>query len=397
MNQLSLTSIILAAVVVVPGADARPAADPCTKCGGNSPMVNGFPFNGLHMSGKPNPEGVAYVRGSLIVPRAPKCDGGELGVDADGRLVARTRRSTCAHAQLTGASFAVDVTTASRPKQRIPLMIAEADEGGPGAGDRARTVFAYKIVVPGSSVSLCDRASARRLRQDLGLATGPADPHDVAPSKLEWNLHETDKLRMIEALHVEKRAAVGSNGPTLVELLLAVDAVKDPGLRVIVRAGELYDEGMNRITAPSAGWLNVSCLRDSLAKLDSYDIAPAGTADDAVYLEGRAAGLRMLTANYCGRAHYTTEKSEIEWTKAGGTVPTRNLEAIWSSRGAVCISGYRPFHKRDTIPDDVKPPGCRGGLCANEGAYVEAIASECTPKVGRCTGREVGAFASYVK
>src|SRR4029453_11718665 len=60
----------------------RVGIDPCPSCGVNSPMINVFPYNGLHPDGCLNDQGAGLVRQSLDRALSP-CDpgGGQLHLD----------------------------------------------------------------------------------------------------------------------------------------------------------------------------------------------------------------------------------------------------------------------------------------------------------------------------
>src|SRR5262249_7366396 len=102
-------------------------------CGSNSPMVNAFPYNGLHPGGYTNSDGVRLVLGSLARADS-ECD--RHNTDALDLDIERTNGYSfvatahngsavrCRGAELVGATFAIELDQKGRKEERI-LRISE--------------------------------------------------------------------------------------------------------------------------------------------------------------------------------------------------------------------------------------------------------------------------------
>lgn len=341
------------------------------QCGGNSPDVNGFPVNGLHSAGLMNKEGFRLVPNSI--EGNDECKGGTLVVEGT-LLAAKDSHGECRDEKLVGTTFLVEMN--GKPYR---MRISAAGRATIGETDElARSVRNYKIVtVPGATAtadggttpapeerSLCNREVADDWRVAGGL--GKFRP-------------AFDRYSDGGKGHAEPATPAPAENPD--DYLLAI-----PG-EVFLENGEvLYDA--------SAGWFNLACQRDSLAKADIFELAPHAnvpSTDYAAYLKKRKAALRMLTANYCLKDRYTTSDVEIKWERRGvGCVwrfcPWGKVEAVWDEKGAVCISRSRLLGTPGKAhPEYVFPATCKLPDCDTQRELVHALKNECQRPVRDCT------------
>jgi hypothetical protein len=354
---------------------------PTSDCGTNGPIVNRFPVNGLHANGYKNAQGVWLVPGSIQGSRNKACDDHTLDVDGAGKLIAAGAEG-CTDRDLDGASFKLKKTDPSTQVERIiELVIHAADP----VKHYEHEVRGYKFTLRDSQQSVCDSREAKKIANALSLRKSPRfqdasglDP-DVAKADLESGT--LDRKR--------------DNDKAISEI-------------AIVFSGELYDAAGRMLKGSErGGWFNIACARDALAKLDILKIAPHVSAEEATpeYYKIRAAGLRMMTANYCNNERYTFDGTEIEWAPFGsaqiGTCvkaapDDRTLEAVWDENGAVCIEHTRLYaHRNRTDFRHLFPKPCQKlGTCQDERALVSALWSECDNVKHSCEGI-TGEFCSY--
>lgn len=310
---------------------------PTTDCGANSPVVNGFPVNGISKdaSGACNQLGVQLIPHSLEGGHCGR--GAELGLDATGTRLIGTRQGqvVCTGEELTGASFlvrsfasATQAFTVTNVRQITMLDGTHQYEG-------------YRIESDGGSA--CEPATALRIRRQLGLVPETQAPPDPLP-----------------------RAASYQFGPHD-DLVIAVD-------------GPLYDLKDRVMTGSRDHWFNLACAGDALGKRTLYNLYTA--SDDA----RNETALRMLTANYCGKP-YTVPGVELAWQRSSQpTTQTQTEEARWHAGKAICLDtprlttaqvtdGTKPLSPTD-FPDPLQPTGCEAHQC-NADQWILKLRAEC--------------------
>lgn len=324
---------------VVPDFAAKtcpaPRLDFCTvrDCGGNSPIINSFPINGLS---KDEP-GACNAQGVQLVPRSLQggaCgSGAELALDAaGGRLVGRRDGAVvCKGEQLTGATFIVRSFAAAT----LELTVAGVRQIQSHAGT---AIEGYRIESAGASA--CEPATAERIRSQLGLLSDgpPETPRAELPVPVGYRVGPSD------------------------DLVIAVD-------------GPLYDWRGRLVGDSRKRWFNLACAGDALAKRTVYELYAPN--DDA----RNETALRMLTANYCGKP-YTVPGITVEWLHPTGF---DFLEAKWRGGKAVCIDTPRLMklqtatgisYPPSQLPPQLQPAGCEGGSC-DEVHWTKALLAEC--------------------
>jgi hypothetical protein len=305
-------------------------------CGGNSPVVNGFPINGFSKDGGGacNPAGVQLLPRSL---QGGGCgSGADLGFEPEGlRLVGRRDDEVvCTGEQLTGATFQVR----SHARATLAFTIAGVRRFRVGGKD----FEGYRIESGGGSA--CEPVVAQRVRHQLGLVGSTTPPADGA----------------------EPTAAGYEFGPND-DLVIAVD-------------GPLYDSRDQTIRDTRNQWFNVACAGDALAKrsLLGLHVAENDNLNET--------SLRMLTANYCGKP-YTVRGMKVEWIRA---LMTGAREARWTDGKAICIDTPRLMKLQvvdgetfppTELPVQLQPQGCENRTC-DEAGWTRALLAEC--RLARC-------------
>lgn len=329
-----------------------------TTCGGNSPDVNAFPINGLHIAHCPNPLRVrlddqALHRGRSGCPADAALDhdgkGGLIGKDADGQVV-------CRGSELIGATIELvretkgDVAYAS-------LLIAEAGLATDELGRLDRPAYLF-VDAHHPDRSLCQGGGADLWRGSL--APLPRPTPAVA--------------------HVAG--------------LAAIDAARQSAFAVVV-AGVLYDrkaDAYPQIADGSDRWINLACAGDALGKmtiehmvehelkLDEHTTSPATIAD------AREATLKMITAKYCDGWSMTQEHTVMRRSPAD--VPSTDMvEARWGPSGATCLSHARIWRANSIIPWTLLPKECRqASTPCDEQAALTEVRNTCHTPPPPCEG-----------
>jgi len=286
-----------------------PPSCPFYTCGGNSPVINAFPINGVRSDGECNLEGVQLVPDSLSGGLNNLCNGSTLDV-RDNKLIGLRSNGTtaCEEDQLKNATFVlrshVDRTDGSG-KRTLTVQITDIQDY---TADNGETRKAYRMNA--GKGPLCNPLDSSDARVTLGL--------DLIPG------------------------------------------LSDPPMDrnfVIPVTSELYDRlghavplgiGWERKTPD---WLHLACVDDALAKRSLYDLY-----SDSV--EHSRAALMMLVANYCGNLHVTMRGVYVAWqllddsskpkhpvTRAQKSDADVMLEAEWGPEGAVCVSEPRLLYR----------------------------------------------------
>jgi hypothetical protein len=381
------------------GAPEEPDRCLPSDCGGNSPVINGFPIDGLHAAGVANHEGFALVRGSV---RGGACDGGSLDVDDEAdELVVRGADDAvrCRGADVEGITFAVGL--AGNQPRRIAIALVERYESATVPG---LLRWKYRLVAADGEqparASLCDRDEAATWR--AGWARAPARRGQP------FDRYEPSGGAAAAAAAAGGRGGSGGSDALDTSDLIAFHA-------------ESYDEDAHPTAWPRPGFFHLACARDALAKLDLDRIAPHradpdgdadddadgdadGDADDDAdgdYLQTRAAALKAMTANFCDQARYTTDGRELirvpyaACTYLGVFSPAHcgieRVEAVWDERGALCISSTRLLQSHRRPVRASLFPRCHGAdgrehECRTEQELVESFHQLCSGVLDRPVG-----------
>jgi hypothetical protein len=397
---------LLAAGVTIPGAPAAPGCSlqrriradigggdgdcPSAACGSNSPLVNAFPYNGLHPDGCLNQDGAALVRNSLHRD-VSACDRGGtsalyLDVVATPRgheLVARTAEHhsvVCSGAELVGATFDVATPGAVAVTLRISqiALIDVAQPRPPGEGRSTGPV-------PGRAAYLITPAA----RPGSSLCTASPPTTDRDPPIVHNRIAPGGKL-----------ARVAGEG-------LPGYAIVVPGA-VYDRSAQLIAESVAAPAAPGPGsshqWFNLACATDALGQTELSGLMSEPIVDRAS-AEARLPALHMFTAKYCGGVSATVRGTPLAWSARGiPQVASRAdgvigpIEAEWGPDGATCLSHSRLWisNKTVSVPGQLVAAGLTSwpkGAKTTEDDFVTRV---CGGKLPKCPAKAPpDALASY--
>jgi hypothetical protein len=301
------------------------------SCGGNSPIVNAFPINGLRPDGECDPEGVQLMPGSLSGGVNNKCDGSTLGVAHNALVGVKPDGSyACEGDALKGASFVVrSWVPKDKSGSALRTLTIHITDVQPYTADNGEIRNGYRMI--GDGKSLCNAGDASDARQTLGLP-------------------------VISGLAPDPPAGKDLVIPVSSELYDALGRPIDVDLTWARKEPE---------------WLSLACVADALGERSLYDL-------DTDNVDNSRAALMMLVANYCGDRHVTLRGDKIAWDFVDDSAPGTQtvshrtseqtmLEAKWGPSGAVCLSQPRllyrdglPPHVPADLPDDLKAicPGC---------------------------------------
>jgi hypothetical protein len=353
-----------------------------SNCGGNSPIVNRFPINGLNPAGYANSQHVRLLPGR-IASNKPGCNKATLNVNSRNELVGEGQ-GQCVHGDLAGATFEVSITEDGHTVTRSIQISAVATLHHLDAAFPA-----YMLTWRASAVSLCNRTEARAFELDTGLS------NDLP--FLDRRARKDD-VRLTDVT-VDERTPLRPDSIPAADLAIAFP-------------GEVRGEDGSTIPGSmQAGWFNIACSRDALARADIYGIEKhlADPTSLPNYDDRRKAALKMLTANYCDVGRYTFEDNEIEWERKtpGGTwefpgqhgsKPTGDFESVWDADGARCIVNSRLYNKTGIVvlPGNLYPPGCPGNVCETQEEFLTALVKVCRGVKRSCaTEMNTGYFRSY--
>jgi hypothetical protein len=299
------------------------AEDPTCKppdCGGNSPVVNGFPINGFSKdaAGACNPGGVQLLPRSL---EGGGCgSGADLGFETQGRLIGRRGDTVvCSGEQLTGATFLVR----SHARATMAFTIAGVRKFRVGGAD----FEGYRIESGGGSA--CEPQVAERVRRQLGVVGDQTKPVSDA----------------------ELTAAGYTFGP--------------------------HDDLV--IADTRAQWFNLACAGDALAKrtLLGLQVADDGHNETALRMLtanycGKPYTVRGMKVEWI-RALLTGAR-EARWTAGKAIcIDTPRLMKLEVVDGV-------PFPP-NKLPAQLQPRGCENQTC-DENSWTLALLTEC--KLKRC-------------
>lgn len=327
-------------VMVVGGRHAASELPVCKKpashgwcdpnsCGTNSPVVNGFPLNGLRPDGECNDEGVQLVPGSLRGGAAGRCEGATLELERN-TLVGRDRDGVlrCEGDELVGASFEVRSWTRQTARIRI-AGLRDHVQGDDPVNHEIRKAYQLVRDAAPAGPALCGAAGAAALRASLGLTpvTG-ADPAPPGPGR---------------------------------ELVIPIES-------------EMYDVLGQPIAIKRSWqlqrreWLNLACMGSALAERSLHRLL----GDN---VDRSRAALMMLTANYCGTRQLTVPGVMLGWDFGAAEL----VEAHWSAGRATCLSKPRLLYRGPgdpaanfaSLPDALRKI-CDGAVCPTVDAWLDA-------------------------
>lgn len=374
-----------------------------SNCGGNSPIVNGFPINGLNPNGTENLEHIALVPNSVIshLNNNRKCNG-SLDVDKFGLIVTVPGATPCTGGDLYGATFEVENTT-QKKKSSLKISDIRVQKRDDGTQIYSYEIVAFDPLKNEWSGSLCDRKEANRWRLSW-------NDRDMKPyPKIDDLYNYSDKSYRNTSSGQSKAAARSAHLSAAIGASIASTDNAGDNLAIVFRS-EIYKEDLEVIHPKSAddaekGWFNIACLRDSLAKIDMDNIAvhdallKAEYINNARYQRQRLAALAMMTGKYCNRQSYTSDTLEISWFMPGNLPPDREqcnpwwkcpkIEAAWDENGAICISHTRLVQNGNRLGISVRafPEGCDLSGCTTEKQIVAALRNECRPALPDCGPR----------
>jgi hypothetical protein len=336
--------------------EAHPEADCASStCGQNSPVVNVFPYNGLHPDGCANPRGDTLVRGSVqkgysrcdikdtdkisldIAPADRRSDsaGFELvGKDDDDHI-------RCSGADLVGATFSVQPAGPGRP---VPLRISQMGTtaiGSHGTGPQSkRTVYLItRSDQPGRSLCV---SPPPELAPPDGSSPGPFAPV------------------------LDNQSSKDGSLASVMDTELGGYAIVIPG--AVYRAdATLVDKSTEGNVAKgskqSHHWFNLACTGDALAETELSGIATDPIVSPAT-AKARLPALHMFTAKYCDGVSGTIRGTPIAWSQGkrssrarsrGQPIQSRTytgsepIEAQWGPDGATCVRHSRLWMANKSI------------------------------------------------
>jgi ADYC domain-containing protein len=290
-------------------AEATSAFTECdvTRCGTNSPSIDGRGFHDLNLSGLENAQRirlVAFVKaGNHYQPRV-----------VHGRLMANGGSGPLVGTALVGAQFIV------------------AEETGRQFAITIESVGAvhYWAALPG-----------------VPLAT-------LETYNLDW-----------QPVGVEQRQPLCGNPPLTQD---PNDLLGMTVLTAVMFEGDRIDADAKTVSGTiDPSWFNIGCAGHAIAKLALTGHTEAARFDGyATSTQDRQAMLKMLTGDYCGRGEAFTAPGERlfwrddrHWMNYLGPVRTP-VEARWTPVGAACLGAARldinpPLVWPSTLPKPVTP------------------------------------------
>lgn len=373
-----------------------------SNCGGNSPVVNRFPINGFNPSGYFNSQGIRLKLRSIRARNS--CNGATLNVDGSTGQLIGEGQGACRHADLVGATFQIEI---KRDRTTISRTILIDAAGELNRGENIIPGYKFAWFNDQYRVSLCDDHSARKLYEGTGLYNKfkfwkRSNNDDVYLNALTTFATTSTAL---ESKDYSRYVNTKKGGITS-DVIRAEDMA-------IVFPGEVRGENGAIIGGSiKAGWFNIACSRDALARADIYQIEPhlADPNERPNYDDRRKTALMMLTANYCDKSRYTFENNEIEWERkspsgsmwepSDGQTTGRVREAVWGPDGAICLDNSRLYHHKPvvSIPDWHFPPGCPKKICQNQDQFLTALHQVCPAIQNTCdpaVAKDMGYFRSY--
>lgn len=299
-------------------------------CGPNSPIVNAFPYNGLHPDGCKNRDGVGLEKASLVTERCPAAGKDTLYLDVTPfdlrvgyQLVGKDEHDQvrCRGTELVGATFKV-VQDHHEQTLRISQMgKVDVEQPEMTASNSASTTRTVYLITPDDQPanSLCTSLAP-------GATARPTPVLDTRSGQLSYVEDEE-----LAAYAIIIPGAVYDFSGMLIERSLETTRAKAPG------------------AAPHR-WFNIACATDGLAQTELSGLATAPITGKTT-ARARLPALHMFTAKYCGGISATSRGTPIRWSTRGifSKRPSRALgpvEAEWNEDGATCL-----LHSRLWIPN----------------------------------------------
>lgn len=144
------------------------------------------------------------------------------------------------------------------------------------------------------------------------------------------------------------------------------DTLNDPFAKeVTVIGGETYPRNASKVIS-NPDWFTLACRKEAVFKMKFLGYSPnraLGNGPNPATVEQRLATLRMLRGDYCGDGEsYTLQDTPIALYNVGGSVGSHvaafPYEAIWSWKGALCLSQQRVATIK--VPCAWSLPKCEG-------------------------------------
>jgi hypothetical protein len=273
-------------------ARAEAVLDPCDDfyCGNNSPIVVGGPFWDLDAGGQPNSAGLSILPGGFR-----DANGKLMTIDIDRDVLRGNRNGKLVQsADLIGAT----------------LHLAHANDN-----------FTYYLLL--------------RAIGETPFRVAPASNRNVQTYSFVYYREDQDPIEAKDLCP----ATSDSDPPDI------------SGHAVIFR-GDQYDKDLKTVTELGfdTSWFNISCAGTAIAKLHlmRHTLASAD-ADHFAKVPQRQALLKMFVADYCNTGRPFTVRGidlrfqwQQDWQEEHGFDESNQVpEAVWTERGAVCLSHPR--------------------------------------------------------
>lgn len=316
------------APAVAPGGAALAPGDtrcPTWGCGSNTPRVNHYPVEALHLEGVPNDEGFS------IVPILHAPPGGvpqQLMFNVkDGEIIGKDPASghEVTGMALQGSWFELRQTLPDGEKREWQVHITRVAKVPlwPVRGDsdvnHYEYVTAYELTLSGDDIEVTHYIDSK-----------------LCPEARAWGWDEykgPDKIAENGVLYrplawdEEGRYALIVKGETYSGLAAKVDKHDDDG----------------------APWFNIACAGTALSKMKLMGYDPEEQRFPTTPQQ-RQAALKMITARYCGDPSFTHDGQPLIWQNAMqwfrpvdriGAEHLGDVEALWDENGATCLTQPR--------------------------------------------------------
>lgn len=149
----------------------------------------------------------------------------------------------------------------------------------------------------------------------------------------------------------------------------------------IIYGGERFNATTGAIVASDAAagsWVNIACGGDLRAKMSRMGRIPA---TGLTTVEERQAAVWMFSARYCGTKPYTHQGVKLAWRLRGDAslMPSdQTPEAIWTGKGAACLSTPRAYD-RAAIECAASLPECTDEMFGKAWQKLGVLASALPP------------------
>ena len=323
-----------------------PVECPPDECGANSPVVNGYSIDELHLNvgvnnGSPNHDGVRIVG---FVP-ANNPTGEEFVLSATGGELIATSRSGI---ELKGAGLVnsqiILEATQDDTTMSMAIVIYAYDEAPNWHGTPKLRLPRYLVTYDPTAQSIDQDAGPM---QTTGHATTPVCSTAAAYGTVTGDGGDADDRAWITVL-----TSVRYVHDTTTKRPLAQ-----------VQSSTLESD---------KGWFNLACRGHALykTKFMGYELDPAPVYAAALQsrrsLDKHQATIKALTADYCGNNTSFTEDGELlRWenhhvasvdNKVDNEAVHGNaqfaLEARWTGTGAICLDTPRHYDNKADVPDE---------------------------------------------